>query len=260
MKTLSILILTYNNEETLERTLKSVENLAPVIIIDSGSTDNTLEIASQYKAQVFVNPMESFSKQRNFALSKAQTDTVLFLDSDEAINSEFYQYLKESWPKTKENKIVRVVRTEYLLGKEIKTGHGRSAYQERLMVRAGLEYRGIVHESPYWEGLKFNALPDDKKNSLPPDLRILHNPACDTRIMLRRLVPYSNLKANEKIRSGSKAGKTIVLLAFVGTLFQVYFRSIKEGDRGFILSTLEALHRCIVKLLIFEESIEKKDS
>ena len=92
---ISIIILTKNEEVDLPACLNSVKWSDDVHVLDSGSTDKTLEIARHYGAKVSCNPFESFGKQRNFALDQLpiQHEWVLFLDADEVVTDRFHQAL-----------------------------------------------------------------------------------------------------------------------------------------------------------------------
>jgi glycosyltransferase involved in cell wall biosynthesis len=87
---LSVALITLNEEATLPRTLESVMPLVSdgkgeIIVVDSGSTDRTLEIARSYGARTFVEPWKGFAAQKNSAMDKASADWVLQLDADEAL-------------------------------------------------------------------------------------------------------------------------------------------------------------------------------
>src|SRR5689334_5954873 len=89
--TLSTVIITFNEEENLPRTLKSVEVLVrelggEIIVVDSGSTDRTAEIAKSFGAKVFVEEWKGFAAQKNSAIEKASGDWVLLLDADEEVS------------------------------------------------------------------------------------------------------------------------------------------------------------------------------
>ena len=88
---ISIVILTKNEEQDLPMALNSVTWSDDVHILDSGSTDNTLEIAKQYGCKISSNPFKSFGQQRNFALDKMEIkhDWILFLDADEVVTEAF---------------------------------------------------------------------------------------------------------------------------------------------------------------------------
>ena len=91
--TLSVAIITLNEEENLPRTLESVQKLlrvlsGEIIIVDSGSTDHTLDIARQFGARVFREPWKGFAEQKNSAMEKAAGDWILSLDADEPLEPE----------------------------------------------------------------------------------------------------------------------------------------------------------------------------
>jgi glycosyltransferase involved in cell wall biosynthesis len=87
--TLSVCIITFNEEANIVRTLESVQGIADeVIIVDSGSTDATVELAQARGAKVMVEPWKGFAPQKNSALAKATCDWILSLDADEEVSPE----------------------------------------------------------------------------------------------------------------------------------------------------------------------------
>ncbi|OSS42330.1 glycosyl transferase [Desulfurella amilsii] len=78
-------IITYNEEDSLERTLKSVEFCDEIVVVDSYSTDNTVNIAKKYTDKVFFNKFLNYGTQKNFAIEKLSTDWVLSIDADEVV-------------------------------------------------------------------------------------------------------------------------------------------------------------------------------
>src|SRR5438477_1397555 len=90
---LSVVIITCNEEANIGRTLESVKPLVAdgkgeIIIVDSGSTDRTVEIAKSFGAKVFVEEWKGFAAQKNSAIDKATGDWILTLDADEEVDSE----------------------------------------------------------------------------------------------------------------------------------------------------------------------------
>ena len=88
--TLSVVIITYNEEANLVRTLESVQPLVSngkgeIIVVDSGSTDRTVEVAKSFGAKVFVEAWKGYAAQKNSAIDKATGDYVLSLDADEEV-------------------------------------------------------------------------------------------------------------------------------------------------------------------------------
>ena len=97
---LSVVIITYNEEENIQRTLESVQPLVEggsgeIIVVDSGSTDRTVEIAQSCKAKTFVEPWKGFAAQKNSAIQKAAGDWILSLDADEALDADLQKILEE---------------------------------------------------------------------------------------------------------------------------------------------------------------------
>src|SRR3954469_364095 len=95
---LSIVLITKNEEANLPRTLESVRWAAAapheVIVLDSGSTDRTVEIARSLGAKVFVEEWKGFAAQKNSAIAKATGDWVLALDADEVLEPALAQEIK----------------------------------------------------------------------------------------------------------------------------------------------------------------------
>ena len=89
---LSVVLITHNEEANLARTLASVQPLVAggqgeIIVVDSHSTDRTLEIAKSYNAKVFLEDWKGFAAQKNSAIDKAEWDWILSLDADEELES-----------------------------------------------------------------------------------------------------------------------------------------------------------------------------
>jgi glycosyltransferase involved in cell wall biosynthesis len=90
---LSVVIITFNEEANLARTLESVKPLVAdgkgeIIVVDSGSTDRTVEIANSFGARVFVEEWKGYAAQKNSAIDKATGEYILSLDADEELNAE----------------------------------------------------------------------------------------------------------------------------------------------------------------------------
>ena len=82
----SAVIITYNEEENIARCIDSIEGVVKeIIVVDSFSTDNTVQIAKAKGAIVFQNKFEGYSQQKNFGISKCCEDFVLSLDADECL-------------------------------------------------------------------------------------------------------------------------------------------------------------------------------
>src|SRR5262249_2918979 len=93
--TLSVCIITLNEEANIVRTLESVRGIADeIIVVDSGSTDATVSLARARGAKVFSEPWKGFAQQKNSALAKATCDWILSLDADEEVSPELAANIK----------------------------------------------------------------------------------------------------------------------------------------------------------------------
>lgn len=87
-ESLSAMLITYNEENNIQRTLASLQWLTEVLIIDSGSTDQTLEIASHFpNTRIISRKFDTFANQCNFGLDHASTSWILSLDADYVVSS-----------------------------------------------------------------------------------------------------------------------------------------------------------------------------
>lgn len=93
--TLSVCIITLNEEANIVRTLASVKTIADeIIVVDSGSTDQTVSLAQAHGAKVFTEPWKGFAAQKNSSLAKATCDWILSLDADEEVSPELAASIK----------------------------------------------------------------------------------------------------------------------------------------------------------------------
>jgi glycosyltransferase involved in cell wall biosynthesis len=99
--TLSVVIITHNEEANIGRTLESVRPLVSdgkgeIIVVDSGSTDRTVEIAKSFGAKVFVEEWKGYAAQKNSGIDKSTGDWILSLDADEELDRDLQQALGDT--------------------------------------------------------------------------------------------------------------------------------------------------------------------
>jgi len=144
---LSVTVITKNEEDRIGQCLESVQALADeIIVLDSGSTDRTVEIAGQYTDQVEVTDWPGYGRQKQRALDKATGDWVLSIDADEALSPELQQEIAAILDSDCEQVAFRLPWAVIVFGKQL--NHGRSARAPlRLFRRAGTRFTdAIVHE------------------------------------------------------------------------------------------------------------------
>ena len=98
---LSVVIITQNEEANIGRTLVSVQPLVAdgkgeIIVVDSGSTDRTVEIAKSFGAKVFIEEWKGYAAQKNWAIDKAAGDWILSLDADEEVSADLAAHIQRA--------------------------------------------------------------------------------------------------------------------------------------------------------------------
>jgi len=152
---ITVVILTYNEEVNLPHALKNVKDFAKqVVVLDSHSTDRTVEIAESYGAKVYTRPFDDFSRQRKYALEQITYSTgwLFFLDADELLTEQLKEEIRNVILKTDKDAFY-IKRRFYWMGKWIRRGYyptwllrlGRTGYitcdnrpiNEHLVCRSG---------------------------------------------------------------------------------------------------------------------------
>ena len=136
MNRISACIITLNEEANLARALASLSGVADeIVVIDSGSSDRTEEIARQYGANFVVHDWTNYGKQKNFAAETATNEWILSMDADEELSSNLHLSLLE-WKKRKpDHDVYEVSRRTWYLGAWIKHSGWYPDFQRRLYRR-----------------------------------------------------------------------------------------------------------------------------
>jgi len=121
-KTLSVAMITENEEANLPRALASVRWAGEVVVVDSGSTDATLEIARRSGARVFEEPWKGYAAQKNSAIAHATGEWILSLDADEEVSPELAEEIGRLLEEEPPCCAYRIPRRNHFLGKAL--GHG----------------------------------------------------------------------------------------------------------------------------------------
>jgi len=164
MTKISAFIIAKNEEARIETALKSLVSFCDeIIVVDTGSTDKTKEVASNYTEKIYdFEWMNDFSAARNFALSKCTGDWVIFLDADDEIDLLSQNKIKETIKNAEENTAGYFLNYQY--------GKSKNLLTPRLFRRsAGLQFQMPIHEY-------LNIPPKFKNRFQPlPDAIIIHN-------------------------------------------------------------------------------------
>jgi len=139
---LTAVILTKNEARNLPRCLAAIPGRYPVVIVDSGSDDETIAIAREHGCAIYQNPWPGFAEQRNFAIDHCDivTPWILFIDADEVYPGTFYAWFEADVATTESIDVVMVPSILYLRGKRLNHAPGYPIYHPRLVRRAAARF------------------------------------------------------------------------------------------------------------------------
>lgn len=144
---ITAIIPTLNEESFIEDAILSVAFADEIIVIDSFSTDNTVEIAERNNARVIQRKFDNFSSQKNYAISKAKNDWIYILDADERIPVELKQEILNAMENPNDTVGFYIYRKFYFLEENINYGGWQADRVIRLFRRDRCKYNGnLVHE------------------------------------------------------------------------------------------------------------------
>lgn len=236
-QTLSVIVITKNEEDRIARCLKSIEKIADeIIVFDSGSTDKTVDIVRQFTDKVFITDWQGFGIQKQRALEKATCNWVLSLDADEEVDEQLASTISALLKSEPTHSAYKLRWRNIFLGKVTRFGRtGRAP--TRLFKRETSHFtKDIVHEKVVHQGdaicLKGGYLK--------------HYSVRDFEHLLYKNRDYTCLMATKKFKAGKKShGIPLALLRSMLTFIQIYiFRlGILDGSRGLLFAVLFAQYQ-----------------
>jgi glycosyltransferase involved in cell wall biosynthesis len=231
---ISVVIITYNEEHNISRCLNSLTDIADeIIVVDSYSTDNTVEIASKLGARVYQQVFLGHVEQKNFALTKATYNYILSLDADEVVSDK----LKESILKVKENWThdgYYFNRLTNYCGKWIKHTSWYPSRKLRLWDRRKGEWGGI---NPHDKLIL-------KKGSSKTFIKgnLLHYSYNSIEQHYKKVASYSRIFAESHFLKGNKSYNWNIVLNPVWRFIRDYFIKLGfvDGRDGFTICRISA--------------------
>ncbi|OWP83947.1 glycosyl transferase [Flavobacterium davisii] len=229
---ISVFIITFNEEKIIAKCLEKLYWASEILVIDSGSSDNTVAICKEYGAKVIYNKFENFGKQKQFALEQTTHTWVLSLDADEVLSDELINEIKElDLEKSSKNGFL-IPRTHVFLNKVFQYGNENKKLILRLFNKSkGSFTPDRVHEVIKVEGslgILFNEM--------------LHYTVFDVSTAVQKQVKYSLLSGELLYEKGKKASLLKPFILFPFQFIRVYFIqcNILNGYEGFVWSMFSA--------------------
>lgn len=244
---ISVVILTKNEEKNILDCLESVYWADEIIIVDDFSEDRTIDVAKTFdveeKISIFQNKLDrNFSKQRNFAQSKAKREWIFFLDADERVGSDLREEINtiiiEDKNNSKKFNGVFIPRRDIIWGKELKHGEAGAIKLVRLARRGFGHWNGKVHEEWIIEG-----------NTSELENHILHYPHASINDFLQEINFYTTLRAEELFERKEKPSVLKILFYPKLKFLKNYFLRLGflDGIQGFVFSIFMSFHSFLVR-------------
>lgn len=243
---LSIIIITKNEESCIRQCLESVHFADEIIVLDSGSTDNTVNICREFTEHVYVTDWPGFGIQKQRALDKATGDWVLNLDADEVITEALANEIHHAITNNKHIAYYVPSKVNYC-GKYLRYGDWHNVKALRLFERENAKYdNNLVHEK-----IMVNGSIGTLKNHM------YHNSQPILEDTIQKINHYSTLSAKMKSEQGKTATLRKAIVHGLWTFFRGYFLRLGflDGRRGFMLavSNAEGSYYRYVKLMLLNE-------
>jgi glycosyltransferase involved in cell wall biosynthesis len=144
---ISAIVLAKNEEKNIPDCIQSLSFCNEVIVIDDHSTDSTTTLAKKMKAKVITRSLTNdFSAQRNFAMSEAKNDWILFIDADERVSKSLQDEIVHVTKKHSDVNGYYIKREDHMWGKFLKHGETGNLYLLRLAKKGKGQWYGKVHE------------------------------------------------------------------------------------------------------------------
>jgi glycosyltransferase involved in cell wall biosynthesis len=246
----SAVIISFNEENCIERAVKSVKWADEVLVVDSGSTDSTVSLARSLGASVIHNKWPGFAAQKNFAIKKASGVWVLSIDADEEVSAELASNIRKAALSGENADGYWICRKNYYYGSRDYMKHGTvfpDASIRLIKKGRGAYNAALVHEQIVVKG---------------PTLRlagfISHYSKPLVSEHLSAINKYTTLEAMDSFKKGRRASGYSILIKPGYFFIKKYFfkAGFLDGFQGFLYQFLSAFYVFMHEIKLLE--LEKK--
>lgn len=236
--TLSVVLITKNEAENLEACMHSVSWADEIVLLDSGSTDGTLEIARRFTDKIYVDALwQGFGLQRQKAQEKANGDWILFVDADERVTPELKNEIHALLQIDDRQKIYAVPRLSWAFGSFIRHSGWYPDYVVRIYPRKQARYNdAVVHEKVIsGEELSVVFLHGD----------LLHYTFRNLEQWVNKTARYASAWGQDRFLKGKKGSVGAAIGHAIGYFCTAFLlrRGFLDGRAGLILALLGAYSR-----------------
>ncbi len=244
-------VITYNEEENIRACLESLSFCDEIVVVDSFSTDRTLEISRKYTDRIFQNKYEGNITQKNFALGKVKSEWVLSLDADERVSPELRaEILEESAKGLGRCSGFLIKRHVYYLGKWINHCGWYPDYKLRLFNKNHGHFGGSEPHDTFITNGRVLRLRGE----------IHHYPCASLSEHLATIDKYSTITAARLLNCSIGRACALLLLAPMAKFVEMYVikRGFLDGVHGLIICLVSSFSRFLRYAKVIELNLSKK--
>ncbi len=233
---LSVVLIVKNEEGSIRSSLESVQWVDEIVILDNGSTDRTLEIASEFTDKIFQNTdWKGFGIQRQRAQSYASNDWILMIDADERVTPELRQSIEKIVSENNQNIVYKIDILPWVFGCFIRHSGWYPAPKIRFYSCYAAKYGDErVHEKLYFlkENIQIKRLKGD----------LLHYTYRDLQHYLEKSAKYAAEWSEQRFQKGKKASLLQAISHGSWYFFRMYILKLGflDGKQGLLLALLSA--------------------
>lgn len=243
---LSVTIITQNEVDNIGRCLESVIWADEIVVVDSGSTDGTLEICERYKCKIIKTEWRGFGPTKHLAVEHASNDWIFSIDSDEEVTPQLRQEIEALFSSEPKQNAYRVKRSSFYLGKQIKY----SGWDRDLPLRIFNKKHGQFNLKQVHESVEI----DGERGLLRGPLLHYTYPTVSSHIA--KMNRYSDLSAEEALARGKTSSVAGAIFRGFAKFFKMYVikRGFLDGTTGFILAKNSAFGVYLKYLKIWQHT------
>jgi glycosyltransferase involved in cell wall biosynthesis len=248
---ISAIVITKNEEEKIGECLESLSWVDEILVIDTGSDDKTIEIATKKKAIVVSYSKGGFSDWRNQGAKEAKGDWLLYVDADERVTPLLRKEILKVVKNSVKIALYAIPRRNIILGKEMKHGGWWPDYVKRLMKKSVfVKWEGDLHENPVVKG--------ELGHLKNPLVHIKHAKLSE---MVEKTNKWSEIEAKLLFKSGHP--KMVGWRFFRIMATELWYRLIRlkgflDGAEGVIYAIYQMWSKFITYGKLWEMQLEKK--
>ena len=246
---ISAIIIAGNEEKNIRPCLESVKWCDEIILVDSASSDKTVEIAKEFTDKIFIKKWEGFAIQKRFSLEQASNEWVLSIDADERVSDGLRKEIEELLSSEPKADGYKIPRENYFLNKPIRSCGWYPDYQLRLFKKSKTK----VTDRKVHEGFIVEGKVEKLKNVL---IHFTHQNISET---ITKINHYSTLEAEEKVNR--KKAKPHQIITHPVAAFLNHFisrRGYKDGIHGLMISLIHATTNMLTYMKLWEMQNVKK--